>query len=773
MSTDAASRGTQDSATIALLRTLAALGPRLHEPATAATPEALFTVVGDTLRSCGLFAHIAMLDADDQLRIAATSLEPAALREMDHLLGTTLLGYVIPAVWPFDTALATGEAISIADFAAVFAPLVPHLSAHAAAELARVAGAEHAIVAPIMAHDRSIGALTVWGPLTHLSAEDAPAVAALAAQMGIALENARLFGSVDAERAQWHATVDSMGDFVITADAAGRLTHFNAAFVRCFGDRPVPLLAPETIPDTYGPRHPDGSTIALGELPIYRALRTGQPDPDVPVLMRTSAGIERHTIWTTTPIRGTDGALLGAIAVGRDVTRQRRLERQNRAALRVLLRIAATVTDPALRSDPAVLLPRVTEALAQLEAVDQAHTMLIDEDSGRLIPLTYVGVSADEEAVWKDIVAHADLSRMPRIEEAHATLRAGRLFTQNFDLEEPIVSPKVARALHIRSAISAPIFVDGHLTGLLTIGRTRPLEPDETTAFAPWDEEFMAGVAHLTSEALDRARLAQRLTEAEAARLAAEEATRQRDEFLSIASHELKTPLTSLKTYAQAANRRVARLLAGHSVADLPTLMALLTSMGQTLDRVDRQADRLHLLVNDLIDVARIESGKLRMRPSECDLVAICRQCAEDQSRVAERPITTRLPDHPMTLVADPDRISQVVINLLSNALKYSPSDQPVTLVARQTDDAVVVSVRDRGPGLPTEEHERIFERFHRVPGVQVQSGSGVGLGLGLSISREIVARHGGRIWVESRPGFGATFSFSLPLTPAFATASS
>ncbi|MBF6592073.1 MAG: hypothetical protein IVW57_16310, partial [Ktedonobacterales bacterium] len=224
----------------------------------------------------------------------------------------------------------------------------------------------------------------------------------------------------------------------------------------------------------------------------------------------------------------------------------------------------------------------------------------------------------------------------------------------------------------------------------------------------------------------------------------------QKDEFLSIASHELKTPLTSLKILAQLTRRRLARLGAVET---------------EPLAGMERSIERMERLVNDLLDVSRIQAGKLALRLELCDLSEICRQIAEEQSAAAERAITLVLPEAPVLAVADAERIGQVLTNLLSNAIKYSPAGCPITLSLRITEEhQALLAVHDEGGGIPPELQGHLFERFYRVPGVQVQSGSGVGLGLGLYISREIVERHRGRIWVESDVGAGATFAFTIPL---------
>src|SRR5262249_21242735 len=179
---------------------------------------------------------------------------------------------------------------------------------------------------------------------------------------------------------------------------------------------------------------------------------------------------------------------------------------------------------------------------------------------------------------------------------------------------------------------------------------------------------------------------------------------------------------------------------------------------------IEHQVQRLERLVNDLVEVSRIHAGKLELHLEPVDIAALVRHIVEDQQAVSSREIRLHLSASQLDpVVADADRIEQVLTNFLTNALKYSPADQPVEMGLEVEEQQVRVWVRDGGPGIPEVEQEHIWERFHRVPGIQVQSGSGIGLGLGLSISREIIAPHQGQTGVESELGAASTFCFPLP----------
>jgi signal transduction histidine kinase len=241
---------------------------------------------------------------------------------------------------------------------------------------------------------------------------------------------------------------------------------------------------------------------------------------------------------------------------------------------------------------------------------------------------------------------------------------------------------------------------------------------------------------------------------------------REKDEFLSIASHELRTPVTTMLANSQLAQRRIRRLVAKATatgsdlITDLQVLQRMLAGSVAAAERQRRLAD-------DLLDVSRLAVGKLEYRPEPRDLTAIVREYVEELCAAhPSRDIRLELPSGSIEVMADADRIGQVVTNYVSNALKYCPIEDPITVCLRADAGTARVEVRDQGPGLPPEEHERIWERFHRAEGIAHRNGSGVGLGLGLYICKTIVERHGGRVGVESASGAGSAFWFELPLVP-------
>lgn len=244
-----------------------------------------------------------------------------------------------------------------------------------------------------------------------------------------------------------------------------------------------------------------------------------------------------------------------------------------------------------------------------------------------------------------------------------------------------------------------------------------------------------------TGELLGRTGTIEDITEAK-------ELEQRKDEFLSMASHELKTPLTIVGAYQQILQEVCEQ--EGNSEALL------------YLSKMEAQINNLTRLVADLLDISKIQAGKVAFTEEACDVDALVREVVENVQRTS--PKYRILIEGTLTqeIVADKERLGQVLINLLTNAIKYSPQVEKVVVRLSQTQEQITVSVQDFGIGISKQHQEKIFERFHRVSSEKNKTYPG--LGIGLYISHEIIQRHGGKMWVESAEGKGSTFSFSLPL---------
>jgi PAS domain S-box-containing protein len=227
-----------------------------------------------------------------------------------------------------------------------------------------------------------------------------------------------------------------------------------------------------------------------------------------------------------------------------------------------------------------------------------------------------------------------------------------------------------------------------------------------------------------------------------------EELSKQKDEFIGIASHELKTPVTSIKGYTQILKMRFAQERNSKAV--------------EMLTRMDRQIDKLTVLINDLLDVTKIEGGKFQFYRSYFDFNELVSEVAEEvQQTTHQHTIVTKLA---LTgkIYGDRERIGQVITNFLSNAIKYSPQSSEIILTTHREPKKISLCVQDFGIGISKEQQGKVFDRFFRVSGLKENTFPG--LGLGLFISAEIVKRHHGTISVKSIKDKGSTFCFALPV---------
>jgi signal transduction histidine kinase len=258
--------------------------------------------------------------------------------------------------------------------------------------------------------------------------------------------------------------------------------------------------------------------------------------------------------------------------------------------------------------------------------------------------------------------------------------------------------------------------------------------------------------AHLQALATEQ-ELQSYAEELEDANCQLQDANQMKDRFLSIATHELKTPVTTIRGQAQLMLRRISKQ---------KNLSTDIESIEAGLERINDQTGRLTVLIDELLDVSSMRTGKVALKKRLYDLGALCREVADDQSLLTGRHITVELPQEPIKMQIDGDRMSQVLTNLISNAAKYSPDKQPIEVKYEAQGDDVLLTVTDHGKGIAKDQLEHIFETFYRTP--DAQSSSKRGLGLGLAISKDIVERHGGRIWCESVAGQGSTFFVELPI---------
>jgi signal transduction histidine kinase len=224
-------------------------------------------------------------------------------------------------------------------------------------------------------------------------------------------------------------------------------------------------------------------------------------------------------------------------------------------------------------------------------------------------------------------------------------------------------------------------------------------------------------------------------------------AEQQKDDFIKIASHELKTPVTAVKGYTQL-------LLSKYADSNDVVLSG-------SLNVIDKQMSKLTKLITDLLDVTKIGAGSFQLNKEKFLISDLISEIATDFQITTSHSIVMEM-QAGLYVYADKDRITQVLLNLLANAIKYSPGSNKIIIKTEQSGNDVIISVQDFGMGIAPDDHDKIFERFYRVEGIDEKAYPG--FGIGLFIVKEMVALHDGKVWVDSEKGGGSSFHFSLPV---------
>jgi PAS domain S-box-containing protein len=605
---------------------------------------------------------------------------------------------------------------------------------------------------PLIVDGRAIGGigLSFLEPRTF-SDEDKGFMLALAGQCAQATQRVRLYEQERAAREQLDAILRGVADgvvvqredgtFIYANDAAARLAGFATAD-EYVGGQSLAISRSLSVVDA------DGRPLPLDQLPARRAFR-GEDAPAMIVQFRhADTNTLRSARTQARIIHGPSGERL-AISIFHDITDELRSHER----LRFLADAGAQLTGSLDIDETLAALVRVaTDTLA-----DWAVVILV----------------ADDGTVEHIASAHRDPVKAEQARILHERqlkhVSGARLLWQTIQSGEPMLIPEVTdamivqsarnqehltllRSLRLTSLLYTPLTGRGRVQGALAMFMSDPLR-----RFTEEDRSIAMEIARRASLVLENARLYQQ----------ANAAIQARDEFLSIASHELRTPVTAISGVAQVALRARQR----GTLDD-----ARLT---RTLEQIIRGSQRLVALTEDLLDVSRLQTRRFELRLEPLDVTAVVAEFAERFGAQLGDRHTLRLETdgHSGTSLVDPARFEQVLANLLSNAVKYSPDGGEIVISVRQADASIVpetlraerpapgggvlVAVRDSGIGLPPGAEETIFQPFGRAPNAthrQIQ-----GLGLGLYICRQILERHGGQIWASSPgDGYGTTISLWL-----------
>ena len=341
-------------------------------------------------------------------------------------------------------------------------------------------------------------------------------------------------------------------------------------------------------------------------------------------------------------------------------------------------------------------------------------------------------------------------------------INSGSTASSEFITKGTLSKTEINQLFLVRSFIICPVLVQEGSPGFIFVG-TQNIE----AAITKGDQEFISILANQIGQTLDNARLFEKTYKSQQElELKVKERTYQltealeevkkiskrKSDFISSVSHEIRTPLTSIKGYA-------AILLAGK-------LGALPEEIQNRLEKINRHSDELVHMVNDLLDISRIESGKMEIRKETLSLNTITDKIADlfsEQFKTKNIIFSSNIPDNCQEIFADRGQIERVFVNLIGNALKFTPLNGKISIHANRANKIIQIDVIDSGFGIPQDAQESIFEEFFRVDNTINQETKGTGLGL--TLVKHIIEAHQGKIWVNSKIGEGSTFSFTLKIS--------
>ena len=424
------------------------------------------------------------------------------------------------------------------------------------------------------------------------------------------------------------------------------------------------------------------------------------------------------------------GALVAVEAIVRDVTERKRTDDGQRLLAEAGELLAGTLDEQTALTN-----------LARLAVPNLADWCTVDivRPDGSTIGLGGSHVDPEREGLIRELQRRYPANPSGTV-PISAVLRTGRslLLESVSDAELAASSPDadhlhLRRRLGFRSAMFVPLRARDRLLGIITL-----VSADDRRRYGSSDLALAEELARRAALAVENARLFR----------AAQDAVQKRDEFLSVAAHELKTPITSMRGFAQLLRRRLDR---DQQVPGAELRRAVTT--------IEQQAGKLGHLITQLLDVTRLDAGKLSLDCSPTDLTQLVKRAVEAAQATTERHQFSLNAPALVALEVDAMRLEQVLTNLFDNAVKYSPSGGPIDVTMQMLPSTLRISVADRGVGVPAAQQQRIFERFY-----QVQGDRSAGMGLGLSISRQVAELHGGRLDYEPRAGGGSCFVLTLPV---------
>ncbi len=517
------------------------------------------------------------------------------------------------------------------------------------------------------------------------------------------------------------AIVESSDDAIISKNLQGVINSWNQAAQKIFG-----YTAEEIIGQSINKLIPP--ELHGEETSIIENIRSGNKVDHFQTIRITKDGRRIHVSLTASPVKDANGVIIGASKIARDITFQLQREAELAQSARRLSMLNSIGRSISEKLDVQSILQNVADATTNITASSVgAFFYNIPNDMGELQMLTaFSGIPADE---FEDIPMPAKSKDFSKLFTAKGIVCFDDVTTNESKEKNVLFRQMPAGHDPIKSYLAVPVVSNsGIVVGGLFFGHSN------RGIFTTDHAELIEGVASQAAVALDNSRLFEEVSNLNS----------KKDEFIALASHELKTPITTIKGYLQILQKK-----------EDDTVKLLF------LNKCLTQVNQLNKLVADLFDISRIEAGKLHLTYEKFDLKEMLNSIVE--------PFYYSSPSHKIVLNyntetvavnADKLKIEQVITNLLTNAIKYSPGADKVEITVETSGQILKLAVKDTGLGLSKEQQKKIFTRFYRVEG----DAHVTGLGLGLYLSKEIMDRHKGGITVSSELGKGSEFVVWMPL---------
>ncbi|MEO6197619.1 MAG: ATP-binding protein [Dehalococcoidia bacterium] len=562
-------------------------------------------------------------------------------------------------------------------------------------------------------------------------------------------------GIADDGRRRYRELLEGMGVAVYTTGASGRITFFNEAAAELWGRRPE--LGTDEWCGSWRMYHPDGTPMPHDECPMAVTLREGRAIRGAEAIAERPDGTRVNFIPYPTPLRSSSGEVTGAVNVLVDITARRQAEEQ---VARLLIveqngRIEAELAQRRL-SFLSEASGKLTASLKYGLTLDQLPRLAVPDiaDVCEIYIFPTEGdvgeiVMACRDPELEELVKEFHEASVPRGGAAHPLRRLLQRQASILvgDLYEPAVMSlaqddrqrEILGKLGLVSYMAVPLVAGGRTIGAMAFSAVDPQK-----RFGEAELAIAKILAQRVSVYLDNAQLYAESQRAQEELRAAAEA---KDEFLGVMSHELRTPITAIMGGARVLRSRDGRL-------DDETRRGILSD-------IDAESDRMYRMVENLLALGRLELGQEVSTEPVLTQRVIQKMATSFLQRKPGRTVEVDADELLEPAVASPAYLELVIRNLLSNADKYSPKDEPIEIRATQEGDELEIAVLDRGPGVDPDEANSIFDRFYRSART---SGQAAGVGLGLTVCKRMIEAQSGRVWARPRKGGGSEIGVTLPI---------